>query len=298
MKSHMTINLSAASQMYDQFRYPAGEWQVRLKPEIEAMVHQDSVIRVIARINTPEDIIKLALLRSTIAPKRHIFGAPYVQLVLPYLPYCRADRRFVPGDCAGLEVFGSLISSMDWDDVFTLDAHNHEAAASAIPHLIDRKPTTFIHRAIKDFADSQKTDRLSILFPDEGARKRYHIPSEIACNAASVKLLEVFHCHKRRDPATGKLDGFEVPRLPERPALLIDDICDGGGSFIGIASKIAEQERQAPPLGLYVSHGIFSKGIEALLDYFGHIYTTNSFDVEYAEEARYLTFFDALSELQ
>ncbi len=101
-----------------------------------------------------------------------------------------------------------------------------------------------------------------ILLPDEGASTRY--PEGFRW--------PVLQCSKIRDAETGKLSGFEVPSAEEfgkRPILIVDDICDGGGTFLGIAAKIPESN----PLFLYVSHGIFSKGREALDLAFMKIFT-------------------------
>ena len=58
--------------------------------------------------------------------------------------------------------------------------------------------------------------------------------------------------------------------------IIIDDICDGGRTFIGIAEAIKEQV-QNPEIYLLVTHGIFSAGYNQLMNYFDKIYTTNSY---------------------
>jgi ribose-phosphate pyrophosphokinase len=57
----------------------------------------------------------------------------------------------------------------------------------------------------------------------------------------------------------------------------VDDICDGGGTFIGLAALL--KSHNAGHIVLIVSHGIFSKGFD--LAHIDAIYTTNSFkDIE------------------
>jgi len=59
----------------------------------------------------------------------------------------------------------------------------------------------------------------------------------------------------------------------------VDDICDGGGTFLGLATAL--KEKNAGKLSLIVSHGIFSKGFEELNKSFDTVFTTNSFrDIE------------------
>ncbi len=262
-KTRITVNLNGGAR-FQQFRYPAGEWQVRFPDD---KIGKADSVRVIARIGAPDDIIRLALLKNAIGNK------PYCTLILPYLPYSRADRRFTPGDCCGLEVFGQMLAPMQFDSIVTLDAHNHDAAELYVAHLIDRKPDSLIHRAIADFAGIRNTNRVAVLFPDEGARVRYSIPERIACNTNHIDI-EILHAAKKRNRVTGKFEGFDVPDMPDLPALIVDDICDGGGTFTGIAGIL----KNHPALALYVTHGIFSLGFGSLERCFNRIYTTNTIE--------------------
>ncbi|RYF48025.1 MAG: phosphoribosyltransferase [Cytophagaceae bacterium] len=64
-----------------------------------------------------------------------------------------------------------------------------------------------------------------------------------------------------------RLGGFE--------SLIVDDICDGGGTFIGLAAELRKLNPER--ISLAVSHGIFSKGIDPLTNWLDHVYTTDSF---------------------
>ncbi len=268
-KSVCHINLSDDSRVYRQFRYPAGEWQVRVLADELAYINADEV-RVTARIGCAEDIVKLGLLASAIRGA----SACARTLILPYLPYGRADRRFCDGDCFGLQVFAGLIGSMGFHRVVTLDAHS-QVASSHFDQLVNVSPDQFIISAISKFADRQGVNRVCVLYPDDGAAVRYRIPTSIGCNSHQVAVYSL-HCRKKRDVATGALSGFEVPCRSEfttGAAIIVDDICDGGGTFLGIAKEL---ERYNLKLGLYVTHGIFSKGFATLGAAFDRIYSTNS----------------------
>jgi ribose-phosphate pyrophosphokinase len=92
-------------------------------------------------------------------------------------------------------------------------------------------------------------------------------------------LCNVVYCNKKRDPETGKLDGFSIYDYDPNPnsngteLLIVDDICDGGGTFVGLAKKL--REAGAKKVHLFVTHGIFSKGVP--LEGIDTIYTTDSF---------------------
>jgi ribose-phosphate pyrophosphokinase len=88
--------------------------------------------------------------------------------------------------------------------------------------------------------------------------------------------MEVVECSKSRDVKTGRLSGFKVyaDDLQGRSCILVDDICDGGGTFIGLAKEL--KAKNAGALYLAVSHGVFSKGTDLLTEVFDHIFTTDS----------------------
>jgi ribose-phosphate pyrophosphokinase len=56
----------------------------------------------------------------------------------------------------------------------------------------------------------------------------------------------------------------------------VDDLCDGGATFIGAAKCL--RDAGAKFVGLVVPHGIFSRGVSHVLDNgIDHIHTSNSF---------------------
>lgn len=240
---------------FNMFRYPGGEVQVRL--DMGDLFCSVTHIRVVATIRDGEvmGLVQLtdALDRATTADKT---------LILPYLPYGRADRAFAKGDCFGLAAFGNIINSLGYERVVTLDAHS-AIAELHITNLINVSPKPIIERVLEDINGWVPFTQSAILLPDDGAN-RYGINTALRAT-------------KHRDPKTGKLSGFSVPPKNEFKAdniLIIDDICDGGGTFVGIAEKLADYKI---PIYLYVTHGIFSQGLETLHSYFKGIYTTDSF---------------------
>ena len=70
---------------------------------------------------------------------------------------------------------------------------------------------------------------------------------------------------KVRDQLSGHITGMDFVRKPEidvKNVLIVDDICDGGRTFCE-ASKLLKKEFGCV-VHLYVSHGIFSRGLEPL----------------------------------
>jgi ribose-phosphate pyrophosphokinase len=258
------------SELLDIFTYPAGETQVRLTEAGVKFVQRCGRLNVIANIYNAQHHINTLL---TLNALDGILAPGQGHLFLPYLPYSRADRRFCPGDCLGLVMFFDALRSDVIFDAYTLDAHSAIAEKYGVVNI---SPLPLIKRSIVDFARRNNTKSVTVLYPDRGASERYTLTGHINCNTDGVTV-NVLHCSKRRNPVTGKLEGFDVPgkeSFADSAVLIVDDICDGGGTFVGIADSLAGY---GLTLGLYVTHGIFSKGFGELNERFDHIYTTNSF---------------------
>jgi ribose-phosphate pyrophosphokinase len=253
--------------MFECFKYPAGEWQVRLRREDDAeLIEEASDIRVLCHVKSADDIIKVCLLGSALDDLN--VTCPRT-LVLPYMPYARADRRFKKGDCFGIETFATVINQY-YQTVATLDIHS-PASESPFEHLINVSALPLIKHACVAFAKEMNIEEITVLYPDIGASNRYELPPYVGSNLGSVRIHKA-HCTKQRDAVTGNLSGFEVPDLAY-PAVIVDDICDGGGTFVGIYDSVA----RVGGLGLYITHGIFSRGIGDLHQKFRALYTTDTF---------------------
>jgi len=75
--------------------------------------------------------------------------------------------------------------------------------------------------------------------------------------------------------------------LKGQDCLVVDDICDGGATFLRLA--LALKAKNAGRLYLAVSHGIFSKGLDQLLEHYEQLYTSDSFtDIKHPKLTRLL----------
>jgi ribose-phosphate pyrophosphokinase len=88
---------------------------------------------------------------------------------------------------------------------------------------------------------------------------------------------------KKRDLQTGKIIGYELidkPDLSGKLVLVVDDICDGGGTFLALSNAIDEHSGNACEKHLYVTHGIFSKGKEVLNNHYSKVFCYNDMSQE------------------
>lgn len=202
------------------------------------------------------DIMKLAMWAD--AWQRHETKVKTI-LVMPYLPAARMDR----GVPFGAKVYADMINAMDIDRIICIDPHSDVA-----PALYDRLTSVRLDELPLWSRAPWLEPYVGVIAPDAGAHKR--------AEAVAGKMgVPVYQASKKRDFATGKLSGFGCEPLPEEGKfLLVDDICDGGGTFLGLANALDVGRDR---LGLWVTHGIFSgAALNRLSLKFSDIYTTDS----------------------
>ena len=247
---------------YKLLQFSAGE----LHPTLgDCTCYYDLIDITISSVKyTPSFITELSLLVNAI---RHEFpaGTP-IDLDMPYIPYSRQDRVCSTGDAFGLKVFADQLNSLNFRHVCVFDAHSDVA-----PALINN----CIHREAKDLFILENTlikQYSHLVAPDAGAYKKVN-------SIASHFNLPVIPALKTRDTSTGRLSNTVlVTEGVENPSrlLVIDDLCDSGGTFLALGAKL-KQTFPDTPIDLYISHGIFAKGLNGLDTYYDTIYCHNLF---------------------
>lgn len=183
------------------------------------------------------------------------------RVFIPYFPGARQDKPSF-GTAGTLDVMHALL--LQHGPVYVLDPHSSVLGAY-LRHGCWLMPA--------DLPLQVKPDVVGIICPDEGAFAR-----AFAFRAKFYPTSAIVLCHKNRNPDTGHLSGYRMDPLPAAGRyIIVDDICDGGGTFNLLAEAFkADALGAASRLELFVSHGIFSKGLEALDPAIEHITTTNS----------------------
>lgn len=241
---------------FESFTFSGGEPHIKITSDLS----QIASVTVTHRIQSFNDIGLLLL--AVDALKRS--GIRKIDLLMPYFPAARQDRVMVAGESLSVKVYADIINSMNLNTVTIFDAHSEVAIA-----LLNNCRAISNHRFIEQVL--QQTGDLVLLSPDGGALKKIYKLS------AYLGGVEVIECSKSRDVKTGKLSGFKVyaDDLKGRDCIIVDDICDGGGTFMGLATAL--KQKNVGKLYLAVSHGIFSKGFDSLGQYFDKIFTTDAF---------------------
>jgi len=248
---------------FQSFVFAGGEPHIKISSNFDPA----SVVQLTHRINSFND---LGLICTTVDALKRM-GGKTIKLFVPYFPAARQDRVMVPGEPLTVKVYADIINALGLDNVTVFDPHS-EVTPALLNNCTVITNHVFIQKVVAQIGEGVK-----LISPDGGALKKIYKVSEFLGGA------EVVECSKSRDVKTGKLSGFKVyaDDLEGADCLIVDDICDGGGTFIGLAEEL--KNKNAGKLYLAISHGIFSKGFNELAKYFDQIFTTDS--IKEIEEA-------------
>lgn len=238
--------------------FPGGERHVWLPAD---MVGAGREYTIDARLYSSDGVMDLLLLNDAL--RRLVGERAVVNLKMPYVPYARQDRVTVAGEPLSAKVFCSLINSMNFDQVRISDPHSPVTTA-----LLERVEAESAEVFVKQILSLPEFSAgVALVAPDAGAHKRVQAMGE------SLGVPVVL-CGKTRDTSTGRLSQAQVigdpADIPDLPLLVVDDICDGGGTFAMLSAML--KHVVSADLSLYVTHGLYTKGIAPLAD-FKNLYT-------------------------
>ncbi|QSB23460.1 ribose-phosphate diphosphokinase [Curtobacterium sp. 24E2] len=247
---------------FSTMRFPAGEAHVKVANDTAEPGDLTEIATL--RGTNGDDLIMLGMWADAVRQR----GSKSVALV-PYLPGARQDR----GLPFGAKVYADVLNGFHLDQVIAFDPHS-PVIVGLVDNLIVVTSEQVVRDAVVSAPEHDSGDPYTgIIAPDKGAVPRATAVAE-ACG------LPLYRAEKHRNPDTGKLDGFTCEPLPDTGRfLVVDDICDGGGTFMGLAGSTGLPKER---LGLWVSHGVFSGRAAQLADHFGEIVTTDSYPAQNA----------------
>lgn len=187
-------------------------------------------------------------------------------LFIGYLMSMRCDRLFDINRPFSLKLVADIINGIGALQVGIVEPHSNVSLLKIKNSVGVMATMEFFYREIVK-PNENNLDIVAVL-PDNGARSRYQ-PSS----------LPFIVCGKERDPETGKLLSFTVDAgetdCKDKDLVVLDDLCDGGGTFVGLAPKLRELEPKS--LSLLVTHAIQLEGIRKVAEAYDHVYITNSY---------------------
>lgn len=169
-------------------------------------------------------------------------------LHITYLPYGRQDKKVNNNTTFALHTFSMLLNTLDFKTVNIDDPHNPRTEK-----LINNLNINYPIDKVYDVFSVTKSN--VVCYPDSGAFDKYR----------NVYKYPYVFARKERCPATGIITKCEfIGDVNNKNVLIVDDICDGGRTFIFLTEKLLAAG--ANEVNLFVTHGLFSGGVKMVKD--------------------------------
>lgn len=223
-------------------------------------------VEVFAPINNMSDLVLLGVILNVLSTRQLL----NVRVILPYIPGSRQDRKTSVEEPFTLKVITDIINSYPYDELITFDNHS-DVSTALLKNCYNMTNHSLVYSIVQHIKDP-----FVLVSPDAGALKKINDLNSYLSKSLTNKPEEIVICTKHRDTANGQLSNVvaHIEDLEKKVCVVVDDICDGGNTFIKIAEQLLK--KNAGKLILIVSHGIFSNGTSELFKYYSEIYTSDS----------------------
>ena len=218
-------------------KFSDGEFQ----PIFLESIRGDYVFLLQSTFPPTDNLMELLLMID--AAKRA--SAAKIIAVIPYYGYARQDRKDKPRVAIGSKLIASLLERAGADRVITMDLH-----APQIQGFFDIPVDHLDSSAIFiPYIDQLKLSNLPFASPDVGSSNRVR-------EIASYFNAEMVICDKHRKRANEIASMVVIGDVTDRDVVLIDDICDTGGTLAKAAALI--KEKGAKSVRALCTHPILS----------------------------------------
>ena len=252
---------------YKISKFPDGQQSIKILNHARILI--ESCIEIVSPMQSFKDVELIILANQAI---REIDFKANVELYVPYFLGARSDRKFLPGTSNYLKtVICPIINSQKFHKVKVLDPHS-DVLEACLDNFVKISNGRFINSV---YESEYKDDNIVLVSPDAGALKKvFKIQKEYGVQHMVIG-------HKNRDPFTGEIthtsiSGSTGDETKPQTHIIFDDICDGGRTFIELAKVLRRNTAHHDRIVLAVTHGLFTKGVDVVLEHVDAIYTTNS----------------------
>jgi ribose-phosphate pyrophosphokinase len=218
-------------------RFSDGEFQ----PVFQESIRGDMVFLIQSTFSPTDNLMELLLMID--AAKRA--SAYKVVAVIPYYGFARQDRKDKPRVAIGSKLVANMLEAAGTDRVITMDLHAPQIQGYfdiPVDHL--ESSSIFI-----PYIDSLKLENLTFAAPDVGSANRIR-------EIASYFEVEMVICDKHRKRANEISSMVVIGDVSNRDVVLIDDICDTGGTLAKSAALL--KEKGARSVRALITHPVLS----------------------------------------
>jgi len=218
-------------------RFSDGE----LCPVFLESVRGDYVFLVQSTHSPTDNLMELLLMIDAVRRA----SADKVIAVLPYYGYARQDRKDRPRVAIGSKLVANMLVAAGADRVITMDLHAPQIQGYfdiPVDHL--DSSAVFI-----PYIQNLRLENLTFAAPDVGAANRIR-------EIASYFEVDMVICDKHRKRANEIASMQVIGDVEGRDIVLIDDICDTGGTLAKSAALL--KEKGARSVRALITHPVLS----------------------------------------
>src|SRR5262245_40441541 len=212
-----------------------------MSPMFMESIRGDFVFLVQSTNSPTENIIELLLMID--AARRA--SAYKVIAVIPYYGYARQDRKDKPRVAIGSKLIANMLVAAGTDRVITMDLHAPQIQGYfdiPVDHLDS-------HALFIPYISNLRLENLTFASPDVGATNRIR-------EIASYFSAEMVICDKHRKRANEIASMVVIGDVTDKDIVLIDDICDTGGTLVKSAALL--KEKGARSVRALITHPVLS----------------------------------------
>ena len=236
-----------STQIASKFGEPLGKINIQkfsdgeISVEFQESIRGQFVFLVQSTFAPTDNLMELLLMID--AAKRA--SAYKVIAVIPYYGYARQDRKDRPRVAIGSKLVANMLTAAGADRVITMDLH-----APQIQGYFDIPVDHLDSSAIFiPYIEDLKLKNLTFAAPDVGSANRIR-------EIASYFEVEMVICDKHRKRANEISSMVVIGDVVERDIVLIDDICDTGGTLAKSAGLLIE--KGARSVRAFCTHPVLS----------------------------------------
>ena len=240
-------SLNLASQIAQYYGKPLGNLNIQkfsdgeFQPVFNESIRGDYVFLVQSTFAPSDNLMELLMMID--AARRASAG--YITAVIPYFGFARQDRKDKPRVAIASKLVANLLTEAGANRVMTMDLH-----APQIQGFFDIPVDHLDSSAIFiPYIEKLKIENLIFAAPDVGSTNRVR-------EVAKYFEADMVICDKQRKRANEIASMTVIGDVSNRHVVLIDDICDTGGTLAKAAGLL--KEKGARSVRAMITHPVLS----------------------------------------
>ena len=255
------INPERSQVKYELTVFPDGEPHIKLEE-----IDRKKEYLIVCRITNPSELFVLAQVGYILKRQDVIFD-----IEITYLMSMRMDRVISFNEAFTLQIVAGIINALGAEKVYVFEAHSDRVFkeifnSSSFDPL---KNTTEFSNFEREFILNADN---AICFPDHGALDRYSFM--VSPQVQTLCMNKVRDLENKGIIKSMELESFIEGDI--NVITIIDDLCDGGGTFCWASSILREKFPNAK-IQIFVKHLVNPVGLKKLAETFDAVYITNSY---------------------